>query len=78
MYDSFGYTLPPMTPERKSMMVSARVPLAVISRVDFVVRNIDSDTVKNRSAALLAALEAWLPGQEKRLEELGIIPKKAR
>lgn len=67
-----------MTPERKSTMVSARVPAAVISRVDFVVRNIDSDAVRNRSAALLAALEAWLPGQERRLEELGILAKKTR
>lgn len=48
----------------------------VISRVDFIVRNIDSEVVKNRSAALLAALEAWLPGQEDRLRELGILPKK--
>lgn len=67
-----------MTPERKSTMVSARVPAAVVARVDFVVRNIDSEAVNNRSAALLAALEAWLPGQERRLEELGIITKKAR
>lgn len=67
-----------MTPERKSTMISARVPAAVVSRVDFVVRNIDNDTVNNRSAAVLAALEAWLPAQEQRLEELGILTKKAR
>lgn len=65
-----------MTPERKSTMISARVPSVLISRVDFIVRNIDSEVVKNRSAALLAALEAWLPGQEDRLRELGILPKK--
>lgn len=67
-----------MTPERKSTMVSARVPSTLLSRVDFVVRNIDGEVVKSRSAALLAALEAWLPAQERRLEELGIIAKKAR
>lgn len=67
-----------MTPERKSTMISARVPAAAVSRVDFVVRNIDSETVKNRSAAVLAALEAWLPGQEDRLRELGILAKKTR
>jgi hypothetical protein len=59
-------------------MVSARVPAVVVTRVDFIVRNTDSETVKNRSAALLAALEAWLPGQEDRLRELGVLPKKAR
>lgn len=67
-----------MTSERKSIMVSARVPTALVVRVDFIVRNIDTESVKNRSAALQAALEAWLPSQEKRLEDLGIIPKKAR
>jgi len=65
-----------MTPERKSTMISARVPAAVVSRVDFVVRNIDNETVNNRSAAVLAALEAWLPAQEQRLEKLGILAKK--
>ena len=59
-------------------MVSARLPVATVTRVDFVVRNIDSDAVTNRSAALAAALEAWLPVQEARLVELGVIPKKAR
>lgn len=67
-----------MTPERKSIMISGRLPPAVVSRVDFIVRNIDNDTVRNRSAALLAALEAWLPGQEDRLRELGILAKKTR
>lgn len=65
-----------MTSERKSTRISARLPAGVVSRVDFVVRNIDSDAVKNRSAALLAALEAWLPGREDRLRELGILGKK--
>lgn len=78
MYDSFEYRLPSMASERKDTMVSARVPKAVVTRLDYVTRNIDSETVRNRSAAMLAALEAWLPGQEKRLEELGIITKKAR
>lgn len=67
-----------MTPERKSIMISGRLPPAVVSRVDFIVRNIDNDAVRNRSAALLAALEAWLPGQEDRLRELGILAKKTR
>jgi hypothetical protein len=65
-----------MEHERKDVMVSARVPAATVARVDFVTRNIDSEVVKNRSTALLAALEAWLPGQEDRLRELGILPRK--
>ena len=67
-----------MASERKSLMISARVPIATMARVDFVVRNIDNDDITNRSVALVAALEAWLPAQERRLEDLGIIPKKAR
>jgi len=66
-----------MSTERKTM-ISARLPAALIARVDFVARNIDTEAVKNRSAAVHAALETWLPAQERRLEELGIIPKKAR
>lgn len=65
-----------MTPERK--MISVRLPAALVARVDFVARNIDSEAIKDRSKALHAALERWLPAQEDRLRELGILPKKAR
>jgi metal-responsive CopG/Arc/MetJ family transcriptional regulator len=71
-------SLPPMGPERKTSMVSVRLPAALVARVDYVARNIDSETVKNRSTAVHAALETWLPSQERRLEDLGILPKKAR
>lgn len=67
-----------MTTERKSTMVSARLPTPLVARVDFVTRNIDNDQLITRSAAVAAALEAWLPAQEERLAELGLIPKKAR
>jgi len=68
-----------MVSERKTTRFNARVPPGLAARVDFVVRNIDSEAVKNRSAAIVAALEAWLPGQETRLRELGILEKaKAR
>lgn len=66
-----------MTPECKSKRISARLPASLIARADYVARNTDG-AVKNRSAALRAALEAWLPGQEERLQELGILPKKTR
>ena len=68
-----------MADERKTTMVSARLTDVLVARVDFVVRNIDSD-VSNRSLAVQAAIEAWLPSQEKRLIELGILPapKKGR
>lgn len=59
-------------------MVSARLSTGLVARVDFVTRNIDNDSVVTRSAAIAAALEAWLPTQEERLAELGLIPKKAR
>lgn len=66
-----------MTTERKTM-VSARLPVVLVERVDYVTRNTDSQTVDNRSTAVRAALEAWLPGQEQRLVELGVLAKKAR
>ena len=67
-----------MKPERKTTMLSARVPPALVARVDFIVRNTTPDQVKNRSVAVQIALEAWLPGEEQKLEDLGVIPKKAR
>ena len=66
-----------MTPERKSHRLNARVPAALVARMDFIIRNTDS-IKENRSAALLAALEIWLSTEEDRLRTLGILPKKAR
>jgi predicted DNA-binding protein len=67
-----------MSTERKTVMISGRLPAALVERLDYVTRNIDSETIKNRSAALREALEAWLPGREDRLRELGILAAKAR
>lgn len=61
-----------------TIMISGRLPKALVERLDYVTRNIDSDTIKNRSAALREALEAWLPGCEDRLRELGVMAPKAR
>jgi Arc/MetJ-type ribon-helix-helix transcriptional regulator len=69
--------MPWMAPERKSTMVSVRLPAALVARADYVARNTDGD-VKNRSAVLRVALEDWLPKQEDRLVQLGVLPKKAR
>jgi metal-responsive CopG/Arc/MetJ family transcriptional regulator len=66
-----------MATERKSIMISVRLPVALATRLDYAVRNTDAEGVKNRSTAVCSAIEGWLPGQEKRLVELGIIPKKA-
>ena len=63
-----------MADECKSPMVSARLPRTLVERVDFVTRNIDSG-VDNRSKAIKAALEAWLPEMENRLVKLGILEK---
>jgi predicted DNA-binding protein len=67
-----------MSTEKKTIMISGRLPAALVERVDYVTRNIDSDTIKNRSAALREALEAWLPGCEDRLRALGIMAVKVR
>lgn len=67
-----------MVPERKSTRIIARVPAGLLARVDFVVRNTESKTVKNRSAAVVTALETWLAGWERELEQLGVLPKKTR
>jgi len=66
-----------MMAERKSKMVSVRLPVALVDRADYVARNTDGDC-KNRSIAVRMALETWLPLQEQQLEALGILPKKAR
>lgn len=63
--------------ERKTM-ISARVPPALVTRLDFAARNTEHPAVKNRSTALQVALETWLQAQEDRLRELGVLPKKAR
>ncbi|MEL7086938.1 MAG: hypothetical protein AAGL98_00605 [Planctomycetota bacterium] len=65
-----------MAAERKDVMISARVPKPLVARADFIARNIDSDGLRNRSLIVQAALEAFLPVQEQRLRDLGIIPKK--
>jgi len=67
-----------MGTERKTVMISGRLPAALVERLDYVTRNIDSETIKNRSAALREALESWLPGREDRLRELGVLAKKTR
>lgn len=67
-----------MGTERKTVMISGRLPTALVERLDYVTRNIDSETIKNRSAALRAALETWLPGCEDRLRELGVMAAKVR
>ncbi len=67
-----------MPVERKTRMISVRLPAALVARADFVARNTDGE-IKNRSLAVLAALEDWLPKQEQRLEQLlGTPLKKAR
>lgn len=66
-----------MTPERKNTRISARLPASLVARADYVARNTSGD-VKNRSTALQAALEAWLPGQEDQLVQLGVLQKKTR
>lgn len=59
-------------------MVSARLPEALVSRMDYVVRNSDG-AAKNRSAAFRIALEQWLPAEERRVEYiLGTSAKKSR
>ena len=63
--------------ERKTVMISARVPASLVARTDFVVRNIDVGA-DSRSEAVQAALEAWLPPLEQQLEKLGVLTKKAR
>lgn len=65
-----------MANERK--MISVRLPVALRDRVDFVARNNDSETIKDRSSAIIAAVEGWLPGQEDEIRARGVtVPKKA-
>ena len=67
-----------MATERKTVMISARLPADLVARADYVVANTEGP-VKNRSTAVMAALEGWLPPLEtdirRRLGTAG--PKKA-
>lgn len=67
-----------MGSERKATMVSGRLTKELVERMDYVVRNIDSNTIVNRSAALRDALEAWLVVKEDRLRELGVLGGKKK
>ena len=67
-----------MASERKTTMISARLSAATVERLDFVARNTENTAVKNRSTAVLQAIETWLTAQEDRLRELGVLPKKTR
>lgn len=65
-----------MANERK--MISVRLPVALRNRVDFVARNNDSENIKDRSSAIVAAIETWLPSQEDKIRALGVNVPKAR
>lgn len=67
-----------MAVERKTVMLSARLPGLLVDRLDYVTRNTEHESTSNRSMALRTALEAWLPAQEERLRELGVLAKKTR
>ena len=65
-----------MATERKTVMISARLPASLVARVDFVARNTEGE-IKNRSGAVQAALEDWLPGHEFEIRKrLGTPPPK--
>lgn len=62
----------------EKIMISARLPVSLVARVDFVARNTDDGPVKNRSTAMQAAVETWLQSEETKLEARGLLQKKAR
>ena len=41
-----------MATERKSIMISVRLPVALANRLDYAVRNTDAEGVKNSSTAV--------------------------
>jgi hypothetical protein len=63
------------TKTSKTTMICVRVPSGLVDRVDYVVRNTDSERVTNRSRAVSAALEGWTKAEELKLEALGIKKK---
>lgn len=68
-----------MGEERKSVMVSGRLPAVLVERLDYVTRNTDTGPTINRTGALRASLEKWLPEQERQIQErLGGAAKKVR
>jgi predicted transcriptional regulator len=63
---------------KSSQQVTVRLPVDLVERLDFVARNTDADEITSRSAAILEAVEWWLPGAEQRLREVGLEPPKKR
>lgn len=53
--------------ERKSIMISARLPSPLVDRVNYVVNNSPVKAVSSRTDVVQAALEAWLPAQEEKI-----------
>jgi metal-responsive CopG/Arc/MetJ family transcriptional regulator len=67
-----------MPPERKTVMVSLRLPANLVERLDYVTRNNARD-IRSRSEAIHCAVVAWLSVEEPKLVHLGLtLPKKAR
>lgn len=69
-----------MASECKNTMVSARLPAALVARMDFAIQNTEGEP-SNRSAVFREALDEWLAaregGLERRLKQLGAPSKKA-
>ena len=49
---------------KRKTMVSFRLSADLLRRVDFIVGNTPNDALASRSAVVVAAIEAWLPGVE--------------
>lgn len=58
---------------RPKVMISVRLPVDLIKRLDFIVRNDEQDTA-TRSSEVQAAIESWLDSRERRMRELGLEP----
>ena len=56
-------------------MISVRLPPNLVERVDYVAKSMG---IVDRTAAVLEAIESWLPAREQRLREAGLMPPKRK
>jgi metal-responsive CopG/Arc/MetJ family transcriptional regulator len=59
----------------RKIMISVRLPVSLVGRLDYVVRNTDVERA-TRSSEIQAAIESWLASCERRFRELGLDPPK--
>jgi Arc/MetJ-type ribon-helix-helix transcriptional regulator len=57
----------------RKIMISVRLPIGLVGRLDYAVRNTDVERA-TRSSEIQEAIELWLASREDQLRKLGLEP----